>query len=122
MVGLFLQSGYALLPSQPHHRVSSRLTRNLILFVARHGGTGRGTRSMRSMAGLSPRVRGNLARTMPSMAARGSIPACAGEPTPRGAAAGPQWVYPRVCGGTIASVSLPDIARGLSPRVRGNPR
>ena len=34
MVGLFLQSGYALLPSQPHHRVSSRLTRNLILFVA----------------------------------------------------------------------------------------
>ncbi len=35
MVGLFLQSGYALLPSQPHHRVSSRLTRNLILFVAR---------------------------------------------------------------------------------------
>lgn len=37
MVGLFLQSGYALLPSQPHHRVSSRLTRNLILFVARQG-------------------------------------------------------------------------------------
>ena len=36
MVGLFLQSGYALLPSQPHHRVSSRLTRNLILFVAQH--------------------------------------------------------------------------------------
>jgi len=36
VVGLFLQSGYALLPSQPHHRVSSRLTRNLILFVARH--------------------------------------------------------------------------------------
>lgn len=34
MVGLFLQSGYALLPSQPHHRVSSRLTRNLTLFVA----------------------------------------------------------------------------------------
>ncbi len=38
MVGLFLQSGYALLPSKPHHRVSSRLTRNLILFVARQGG------------------------------------------------------------------------------------
>ena len=38
MVGLFLQSGYALLPSQPHHRVSSRLTRNLTLFVARHIG------------------------------------------------------------------------------------
>lgn len=35
MVGLFLQSGYARLPSQPHHRVSSRLTRNLTLFVAR---------------------------------------------------------------------------------------
>ncbi|MBQ2263762.1 MAG: hypothetical protein II336_20665, partial [Loktanella sp.] len=34
VVGLFLQSGYALLPSQPHHRVSSRLTPNLTLFVA----------------------------------------------------------------------------------------
>ena len=35
MLGLFLQSGYALLPSQPQHRVSSRLTRNLTLFAAR---------------------------------------------------------------------------------------
>lgn len=35
MVGLFLQSGYALLPSQPNHRVSSRLTLSLTRFVAR---------------------------------------------------------------------------------------
>jgi len=35
VVGLILQSGYALLPSQAHHSVSPRLTRNLILFAAR---------------------------------------------------------------------------------------
>jgi len=33
-VGLCLQSGYALPASQAHRTVSSRLTRNLILFVA----------------------------------------------------------------------------------------
>ena len=72
--------------------------------------------------GLSPRVRGNLARHVRNPAVDGSIPACAGEP--RGAAAHqyPGRVYPRVCGGTgqtLLSVVPPS---GLSPRVRGNLR
>ena len=34
--------------------------------------------------GLSPRVRGNLPRALPVVVPDGSIPACAGEPRPRG--------------------------------------
>ena len=30
-------------------------------------------------------------------------------------------VYPRVCGGTIPTLTDPDEVWGLSPRVRGNP-
>ena len=51
-----------------------------------------------------------------------SIPACAGEPDV------PTWdtsptiaVYPRVCGGTTPRPLSTRSARGLSPRVRGNP-
>ncbi len=50
----------------------------------------------------------------------GSIPACAGEPLkPRPRRA---WraVYPRVCGGTGFNDVGEFLARGLSPRVRGN--
>ena len=70
--------------------------------------------------GLSPRVRGNLdIISVPSVSVR-SIPACAGEPTAPALPPAPSWVYPRVCGGTRASVSSCSIASGLSPRVRGN--
>ena len=31
------------------------------------------------------------------------------------------WVYPRVCGGTMAQVPSGSLVNGLSPRVRGNP-
>ena len=37
------------------------------------------------------------------------------------ARAGQPWVYPRVCGGTIAKKRAMVDAAGLSPRVRGNP-
>ena len=53
------------------------------------------------IAGLSPRVRGNLSYIVDYIDRNGSIPACAGEPaigTPRG---GTATVYPRVCGGTV---------------------
>ena len=52
---------------------------------------------------------------------QGSIPACAGEPSPAGWRFALRRVYPRVCGGTGM---LPYALRsngGLSPRVRGNP-
>ena len=51
--------------------------------------------------GLSPRVRGNLSLTVPVPAAHGSIPACAGEPLQTLRAQIMEWVYPRVCGGTL---------------------
>ena len=50
--------------------------------------------------GLSPRVRGNRAHAKLRVAQAGSIPACAGEPSPCFSAPWPMTVYPRVCGGT----------------------
>ncbi len=92
--------------------------------------------------GLSPRVRGNPIALKLALAMGGSIPARAGEPTPRArdpppvvrsipARAGEprcrppsrrsSWVYPRACGGTVLQLLQVLHAGGLSPRVRGNP-
>ena len=73
-----------------------------------------------SIEGLSPRVRGNPSNVARIVPAKGSIPACAGEP-----ARCPWWrtacqVYPRVCGGTRPTFSFSSPFFGLSPRVRGN--
>ena len=101
-------------------------------------------------AGLSPRVRGNRPSSSARPRAARSIPACAGEPPLCFLYPPYREVYPRVCGGTgpvshcyvwlIPSRpkrSIPACAgeprpiantipccpiRGLSPRVRGNPR
>ena len=72
------------------------------------------------MTGLSPRVRGNRVKDVPAVWRPGTIPACAGEPTP-----GPWFVpryrdYPRVCGGTFNISHIAFSLQGLSPRVRGN--
>ena len=52
--------------------------------------------------GLSPRVRGNLGPGLPASHGKGSIPACAGEPSPPVHNPPAARVYPRVCGGTRA--------------------
>ena len=70
--------------------------------------------------GLSPRVRGNHRDVEQGQPLKGSIPACAGEPSGAGRPARPRGVYPRVCGGTRSFRFLPLDVRGLSPRVRGN--
>ncbi len=70
--------------------------------------------------GLSPRVRGNPGGPRPGAARRGSIPACAGEPPMVSSTACLLAVYPRVCGGTMASAAAEMTLPGLSPRVRGN--
>ena len=49
-----------------------------------------------------------------------SIPACAGEPSGSAPGSAPDWVYPRVCGGTNHLISIYGTVMGLSPRVRGN--
>ena len=71
--------------------------------------------------GLSPRVRGSRLESDSRLSARGSIPACAGEPPGRCRAPDDHRVYPRVCGGALEG-SRPDRHEtGLSPRVRGSP-
>ena len=84
------------------------------------GGTDNPTLRQLFDEGLSPRVRGNHRKELPSSGWKRSIPACAGEP---GAVIPPvadPAVYPRVCGGTVRTKSLESSIRGLSPRVRGN--
>ena len=72
--------------------------------------------------GLSPRVRGNLNISYVCRYPVGSIPACAGEPSPLHDLSISHWVYPRVCGGTQAVEDIREVVKGLSPRVRGNHR
>ena len=50
--------------------------------------------------GLSPRLRGNLLRSLDITTKTGSIPAPAGEPSQRRDVKGTLKVYPRACGGT----------------------
>ena len=86
-------------------------------------------------------MRGNLLHSSLYGGPRGSIPACAGEPSPPTSPPPRTPVYPRVCGGTqvtpqplgrpcglsprvrgtVRFVGAPYPAPGLSPRVRGNP-
>ena len=84
------------------------------------GGTRNNAPTWGTIAGLSPRVRGNLHRPDPACEERGSIPACAGEPSIALAPSAPLRFNPRVCGGTLSSVAPATTSTGLSPRVRGN--
>ena len=72
--------------------------------------------------GLSPRVRGSRRDVQLVHGLSGSIPACAGEPRSTGIGSGLHAVYPRVCGGAPATVTVTVWVVGLSPRVRGSPR
>ena len=75
-----------------------------------------------SIAGLSPRGRGNHQQDAVRRLRRGSIPAWAGKPGPRGSAAGRGMVYPRVGGETRYCSAICLACLGLSPRGRGNRR
>ena len=85
------------------------------------GGTPEPARLASLERGLSPRVRGNLAGLVERHASAGSIPARAGEPTPRRFYRNFLRVYPRACGGTMVTKHHTEFQAGLSPRVRGNP-
>ena len=85
------------------------------------GGTLDQKRSAMDRGGLSPRVRGNQCLDLLECVGRGSIPACAGEPSTRAWGPTVPRVYPRVCGGTLLPLPLVISCSGLSPRVRGNP-
>ena len=85
------------------------------------GGTYDSVDDCEALLGLSPRVRGNRVPPPAVMSLDRSIPACAGEPSLPSSYSPFSWVYPRVCGGTLARIAFADIRDGLSPRVRGNP-
>ena len=103
---------------EPVHRPAQGACRAVYPRVC--GGTRIQTGDRFILAGLSPRVRGNL-RIGTRRNTRGrSIPACAGEPRAAVEEAMGETVYPRVCGGTTCNSSLAIPVRGLSPRVRGN--
>ena len=72
--------------------------------------------------GLSPRVRGNLAKHLDELLPPGSIPARAGKPRKAPRRTAPSGVYPRACGETCHSSPFSARSPGLSPRVRGNLR
>ena len=77
---------------------------------------------IRSIMGLSPRVRGNRGyRDVPARL-YGSIPACTGKPRYRSYGSTTRRVYPRVYGETKVSPPPGNVTVGLSPRVRGNHR
>ena len=86
------------------------------------GGTALSATHSISSLGLSPRVRGNHAPTENPCRLRGSIPACAGEPSYTLVPVAAVSVYPRVCGGTVSYTTSHNTPPGLSPRVRGNQR
>ncbi len=84
------------------------------------GGTQMGRTPSFLRLGPSPRVRGNQVGNA-GCAARGqAIPACAGEPGAPRRSSTPRGGHPRVCGGTTPHSLPPALARGPSPRVRGN--
>ena len=85
------------------------------------GGTNSSVAAGALEPGLSPRVRGNLWLANSAAFQRGSIPACAGEPSSHSGTRSISTVYPRVCGGTADSGVAGRRDQGLSPRVRGNP-
>ena len=84
------------------------------------GGAAISRTGIHSMTGLSPRVRGSHDLEQVRGLLPGSIPACAGEPSPRGSSRRTAGVYPRVCGGAATPTPPMKPRRGLSPRVRGS--
>ena len=84
------------------------------------GGTERHGITSSGLRGLSPRVRGNRDDARIRAAAKGSIPARAGEPFGGAMYQRVVKVYPRACGGTVFTAIGVAADTGLSPRVRGN--
>ena len=85
------------------------------------GGTLRPAIFVRTMYGLSPRLRGNQGKAYVKRFWARSIPAPAGEPEGGEDVASILPVYPRACGGTSHPSGRQSDATGLSPRLRGNP-
>ena len=85
------------------------------------GGAAASISANTSRTGLSPRMRGSHAFLLLPSAARGPIPAHAGEPSCPSAWTSMTRAYPRACGGAGERARPSGASRGLSPRMRGSP-
>ena len=86
------------------------------------GGTAYYLNATTAIEGLSPRLRGNRGYRPSVLDDKRSIPALAGEPARWRSTGAQDGVYPRACGGTPRPHLPCRGYRGLSPRLRGNPR
>ena len=84
------------------------------------GGTAGAGRRREPREGLSPPTRGNRCQVEHNPPVEGSIPAHAGEPSPRSRRRTLRRVYPRPRGGTRSWTPTRAYALGLSPPTRGN--
>ena len=84
------------------------------------GGTSGHRVDAKLRTGLSPHARGNPLKRSPHVSTQGSIPACAGEPVRHFDFFRIHWVYPRMRGGTAATLAIAIAMSGLSPHARGN--
>jgi len=84
------------------------------------GGIGDMLKGLRSIAGLSPRVRGHLTSGPGIGEPEGSIPTCAGASVQQRLRSRFGEVYPHVCGGILSAAIGRRHTSGLSPRVRGH--
>ena len=103
----------------PRTRQTPRRTRRVYPRVC--GGTTLAVIENPADKGLSPRVRGHRFSNSSKTCGIRSIPACAGAPPWSAAGRTTITVYPRVCGGTLATNLSTTRTTGLSPRVRGHP-
>ena len=85
------------------------------------GGTLSASAKTSAPYGLSPRVRGNPLPPSRTNCRAGSIPACAGEPTDGVIQSISYMVYPRVCGGTLPSLSAGLTTTRSIPACAGEP-
>ena len=70
-------------------------------------------------SGSSPRVRGTQRLRPDGPAARGIIPACAGNTLKQRPRCSTTWDHPRVCGEHLFCDRMDELPRVSSPRVRG---
>ena len=109
------------IPAQAGEPVPAAMSpRSLRVYPRAGGGTGTPPGRTRTREGLSPRRRGNRRDGHWGQAAKGSIPAQAGEPRVRQRLSALGRVYPRAGGGTLDPGSTVREGEGLSPRRRGN--
>ena len=115
----FLRRSIPALAGEPRRRLSEPSRSEV--YPRACGGTSPLDLKPSDSAGLSPRLRGNLLIAHVDLEILGSIPALAGEPSLSSTCWAHRRVYPRACGGTLASSAIPPGMSGLSPRLRGNP-